>query len=139
MSITDDRKIILEKLTSAEFCSFIDGLQINNIILFGSICSEDFNESSDVDIAVLGENEIPLDNILDIELFLERYLGREIDVVDLKSTNLDLFLKINILNGGEVIYSRGDNKTFYDFCDEVDRIYRENENYIYFRRLDVLS
>lgn len=139
MGVLNDKKIILEKLTSAEFFNFISKFPICSVILFGSICNDEFHELSDVDIAILGENEIPLDNILDIELFLESYLEREIDVIDLKSENLDLFLKINILNDGKIIYTKDDNKVFYKLCDDTDRIYRENENYIYFRRLDVLS
>ncbi|MHC1685219.1 MAG: nucleotidyltransferase family protein [Clostridiaceae bacterium] len=139
MNIIYDKNIILEKLTSAEFFDFISKFQICSVILFGSICSDEFHELSDVDIAVLGEDIIPLDDILDIELFLEGYLEREIDVIDLKNENIDLFLKINILNNGKVIYTNDENKVFNNLCDDTDRIYRENENYMYFRKLDVLS
>lgn len=138
MSIIDDKKIILEKLTSAEFFNFISKLPICSVILFGSICNDEFHELSDVDIAILGENEIPLDNISDIELCLESFLEREIDVIDLKRDSIDLFLKIDILNNGSIIYTKDENKVFNEFCDNIDRIYRENKNYIYFRRLDVL-
>ena len=139
LSILEDKKIILSKLTSAQFIEFISRFDIYSIIVFGSVCNDEFNELSDVDIAILGRNKIPLDNILDIELFLEKFLDRQIDVIDLRSDTLDLFVKINILNSGNVIYSTDNNQLFEKFCEETDRIYRENENFMYFRRGDVLS
>ena len=139
LSILEDKKIILSKLTSAQFIEFINRFDIYSIIVFGSVCNDEFNELSDVDIAILGRNKIPLDNILDIELFLEKFLDRQIDVIDLRSNTLDLFVKINILNSGNVIYSTDNNQLFEKFCEETDRIYRENENFMYFRRFDVLS
>lgn len=139
LSILEDKKIILSKLTSAQFIEFINRFDIYSIIVFGSVCNDEFNELSDVDIAILGRNKIPLDNILDIELFLEKFLDRPIDVIDLRSNTLDLFVKINILNSGNVIYSTDNNQLFEKFCEETDRIYRENENFMYFRRFDVLS
>jgi predicted nucleotidyltransferase len=128
---------ILNKLRSEEFNDFIKRFDIINIVVFGSILTEEFNEESDVDIAVLGKGSFSLDDILEIELFLERFLEREIDVVDLKSKTLDIFVKISILNSCKVIYST-DNKVFEDFCDDVEWVYRENENFIHFRKVDVL-
>jgi len=128
---------ILNKLKSEEFTGFIKRFDIINIAVFGSVLTEEFNEESDVDIAVLGRGSFSLDDILEIELFLERFLEREIDVVDLKSKTLDIFVKISILNSCEIIYST-DNKVFEDFCDDVEWIYRENENFIHFRKVDVL-
>ncbi len=128
---------ILNKLKSEEFTGFIKRFDIINIVVFGSVLTEEFNEESDVDIAVLGRGSFSLDDILEIELFLGRFLEREIDVVDLKSKTLDIFVKISILNSCEIIYST-DNKVFEDFCDDVEWIYRENENFIHFRKVDVL-
>lgn len=139
LSIIEDKNIILEKLKSTKFADFISKFNVNSVILFGSICNDEFNELSDVDIALLGQNKISLDNILDIEFFLEGFLARKIDVIDLNSDNLDLFVKINILNKGYVIYSEDEKKLFEKFSDETDRIYKENEDFIYFRRRDVLS
>lgn len=135
----EDKNIILDKLASQEFIKFISKFNISTVVVFGSICNSEFNELSDVDIALLGKNKILLDSILDIELFLERFLERQIDVVDLRSDTLDLFIKINILNSGKVIYSADNNELFESFCDETDRIYKENKNFMYFRRGDVLS
>lgn len=139
LSIINDRNVILDKLASAEFINFLSKFDISSIMVFGSLCTDEFNEASDIDIAVLGKSKFSLDSILDIELFLEKFLERQIDVLDLKSDNLDIFIKINILNNGKVIYTKDNNKLLEQLCDETNRIYRENENYMFFRRVDVLS
>lgn len=139
MNIAEIKNDIINKLNSEYFFEFIDEFNINSVMIFGSICTEGFNELSDVDIAILGENKLPLDNILDIELFLEEILKRDIDVVDLKSNSLDMFVKINILNTGKVLHTTDENKLFERFCDDVNRIYVENADFMYFRRRDVLS
>ncbi|GFP76020.1 type VII toxin-antitoxin system MntA family adenylyltransferase antitoxin [Clostridium fungisolvens] len=135
----DERQVAIDKLNSKEVYDFINQLNISNVIIFGSLNHGEFNEISDVDIAVLNEQKISLDTILDLELFLENLLNRPIDVVDLRSDKLDLFVKINILNYGKILFTNDHGKMFENICDEVDRIYKENENFIYFRRMDVLS
>lgn len=139
VNIAEIKNDIINKLNSEYFFEFIDKFNINSIMIFGSICTEDFNELSDVDIAILGENKLPLDNILDIELFLEELLKRDIDVVDLKSNSLDMFVKINILNTGKVLHTTDENKLFERFYDDINRIYIENADFMYFRRRDALS
>jgi len=52
---------------------------------------------------------------------------------------LNLFLKINVLNDGIVIYSNDDNCNLEKLKDETDKIFKENENFFWFRRKDVLS
>lgn len=135
----EERKLALDKLNSKEVYDFINQLNIDNVIIFGSLNHGEFNEISDVDIALLNKKKISLDTILDLELFLETLLNRPIDVVDLRSDKLDLFVKINILNYGKILFTNDSGKMFENICDEVDRIYKENENFIYFRRMDVLS
>lgn len=109
------------------------------MLTFGSFNNDDFTQESDIDIAVIGIENIPLDKILELELFLERTLGKEIDVIDLRSRELTIFLKINVLNEGKIIYSNDNNIILEKYKDEVDIIYRENENFFWFRRRDVLS
>ena len=99
----------------------------------------EFTEESDVDLAIICEEKMNLENILEIELYFEDILKREIDVIDLKSDSLDLFLKINILNNGKVLYTRDENKVLEEFKNAVDWIYRENKDYIFFRKRDVLG
>ncbi|MPN33375.1 hypothetical protein SDC9_180861 [bioreactor metagenome] len=113
------------------------------MLIFGSIVSDDvdneFNEESDVDIALLASKSIELDSILEIELFFQNLLNREIDVLDLRSESLDIFVKISILNTGKIIYTADDGMSLEVLYNETDRIYRENENFMYFRKVDVLS
>ncbi len=130
---------VIEKLKSKEVIDFIDKYNITTIIMFGSITNNEFNQESDIDLALLADDEIALDNILEIELFLEQFTNREIDVLDLKCKVLDLFVKINILNTGKVIYSKDNGKSLGILYNETDKIYKENENFIHFRKVDVLS
>lgn len=71
--------------------------------------------------------------------FLEDLLKRKIDVVDLKSDTLDIFIKINILNTGKSIYTIDNNDYLNQYMDDVDWYYRENEHYFKYRRRDLLS
>lgn len=77
--------------------------------------------------------------MLRLELFLEGLLERRIDVVDLKSINLDFFIKVDILNLGRSIYTTDNNKYLDLFVETTERYYRENELYFEFRRRDLLS
>lgn len=138
-----DKIEIIEKLKSEEVFNFIKKYNVTTMLIFGSIVSDDvdneFNEESDVDIALLASKSIELDSILEIELFFQNLLNREIDVLDLRSESLDIFVKISILNTGRIIYTADDGMSLEVLYNETDRIYRENENFMYFRKVDVLS
>ena len=139
INIEDEKKLIMDKLKSEEVVNFLDKYDISSMLTFGSINNEDFSNESDIDIAIIGKHKIDLEEILEIELFLAKLLNKEIDVIDLKCENLYIFLKINVLNEGEIIYSNDDNYNLEEFKDETDKIYKENENFFWFRRKDVLS
>lgn len=130
---------ILKKLNSTELKEYLKKLQINNVLVFGSVLNDNFNEESDVDIAVLSNSKVPIKNILKLELFLEDLLSRPIDVIDLNSNNLDIFIKINILNTAKTIYTSDNNIFLNKFIDDVDWYYRENEYYFSCRKRDLLS
>ena len=130
---------ILNRLNSTDSINISLKYAVNDVILFGSILTENFNEESDVDIAVIGHKKLSLDSLLEMELYYEKLLQRNIDIVDLRSDNLDLFVKINILNDGRIIYSNDNKKQFYEIYNYVDNFYKDNENYMYFRRRDLLS
>lgn len=134
-----DKAEIIEKLNSKKVIEFVNKYNITTMIMFGSVTNNEFNQESDVDLALLANKEIELDNILDIELFMQNLLNREIDILDLRSEVLDLFVKINILNNGKVIYSKDNGKSLDVLYNETDKIYKENENFMYFRKVDVLS
>jgi len=139
MELEDEKNLIMGKLKSEEVVNFLNKYDISTMLTFGSINNEEFTKESDIDIAIIGKHKIDLEEILEIELFLAKLLNKEIDVIDLKSEGLYIFLKINVLNDGEIIYSNDDNYNFEVFKDETDKIYKENENFFWFRRKDVLS
>ena len=130
---------ILDKLKSKELKNYLSKLDINNALVFGSISTDNFNEESDVDIAILGTSKLTIKEILKLELFLEDLLERNIDVIDLNSDNLDIFIKIDILNDGKSIYTTDNNKFLEKFIEKVDWYYRENEYYFKCRRRELLS
>ncbi|WP_242966430.1 nucleotidyltransferase family protein [Clostridium sp. BSD9I1] len=138
-----DKIEIIEKLKSEEVFNFMKKYNVTTMLIFGSIVSDDldneFNEESDVDIALLASKSIELDSILEIELFFQNLLNREIDVLDLRSESLDIFVKISILNTGKIIFTEDNGMSLEILYNETDRIYRENENFMYFRKVDVLS
>ena len=130
---------ILDKLKSKELKNYLSKLDINNALVCGSIITDNFNEESDVDIAILGTSKLTIKEILKLELFLEDLLERNIDVIDLNSDNLDIFIKIDILNDGKSIYTTDNNKFLEKFIEKVDWYYRENEYYFKCRRRELLS
>lgn len=134
----NSKDTILRKLNSEEFINYVSKLEFNTIILFGSINTEEFNEFSDVDIAVLSKEKVKLKKILEFEMFLENFLQRNIDVIDLKSENLDIFIKVEILNTGISIYTSDKNKLYNEFYNSVEIYYNENKHYFNIRRRDVL-
>ena len=134
-----NKEAIIGLLSSKETYEVLRKYNITTISMFGSIVNGEFTEESDVDLAIIGDSPFKLDEILDLELFFENLLKREIDLLDLRSQSLDLLVKINILNTCRIIYSTDNNKNFNILYNKTDRIYTENENFIYFRKVDVLS
>lgn len=130
---------ILEKLNSDEFSQYLQKMQLKEVLVFGSVLTEEFNEVSDVDIAILADNRVKIKDILALESYLEDMLCRSIDVVDINSENLDIFIKINILNSGRSIYSSDHSKAFNEVIDRVEWYYRENEHFFKCRRRDLIS
>jgi len=114
-------------------------LLLNNILVFGSLITDEFNEESDVDIAILGDIKLHIKDVLRLELFFEDLLEKPIDVVDLRSETLDLFIKIDILNTGKSIYTTDNNESLERFIDELDWYYKENEHYFQCRKRDLIS
>lgn len=139
MSIIYDKNDIIKKLTSKETFDLFYKYNIKNVVTFGSINTDDFNDYSDIDLAIIADKKLDLDDILEIELYLEKILKREIDIIDLNSNTLDLFVKINILNCNNIIYSIDDKKSLVDLYNKTDLFYKDNKDYIFFRRMDVLS
>ena len=139
MSNILNKEDILDILNSNEIKKLLSKYNIKSLIRFGSINTDEFYEYSDVDLAVISDIKLSFDDLITLEFTLQGLLNREIDIIDLNSSTLDIFIKINILNTGVFIHTFDDNFTLNKFYNSVDRTYIENENYIYFRRLDVLT
>lgn len=139
MSNILNKEDILDILNSNEIKKLLSKYNIKSLIRFGSINTDEFYEYSDVDLAVISDIKLSFDDLITLEFTLQGLLNREIDIIDLNSSTLDIFIKINILNTGVLIHTFDDNFTLNKFYNSVDRTYIENENYIYFRRLDVLT
>lgn len=130
---------ILHILNSEEFRKYLKTINSNNVLVFGSILRVDFNEKSDVDIAVLADDKLKIKDILSLELYLEDMLERNIDVIDLNSESLDIFIKINILNSSKSIYTTDNNIALERLIDKLDWYFKENENFFRYRRRDLIS
>jgi predicted nucleotidyltransferase len=130
---------ILDMLNSEEFKNHLKTMNLNNVLVFGSLLRDDFSEQSDVDIAILAENKVKIKGILGLELYLEDIFERNIDVVDLNSDNLDTFIKINILNSSKSVYSSDQNLALEELVENLDWYFKENENFFRYRRRDLIS
>lgn len=67
-----------------------------NLYVFGSVLTDQFNKQSDIDFLVEFENQIPedyADNYFDLCDDLEKLLGRQVDVVTLKSVRNPYFME----------------------------------------------
>jgi len=137
--MNEEQLNIVNKLKCNEIKEYASKLSINNILVFGSLITDEFNEESDVDIAILGDIKLHIKDVLRLELFFEDLLEKPIDVVDLRSETLDLFIKIDILNTGKSIYTTDNNESLERFIDELDWYYKENEHYFQCRKRDLIS
>lgn len=139
MNYMFSKEQILEKIFSKEVYDKLNSYDLCSVVVFGSIVTDEFNEYSDIDIAIIGKESYELDTILDLEMYFESLLKREIDVVDLKSSNLDFFVKVSILNSYREVFSVDNNLELNKYYNEIDKIYKENENFFHFRKVDLLS
>lgn len=133
-----DAEQIRQKLDDQWLSSLSGKYNLKEVILFGSILTDSFHEESDIDIAIIGTDKLRMKDILDIELSFETLLQRRIDVIDLMSHHIDIFLKIHILDTGECIYTADTNEKLESIRDEIEDYYRKNREYFERRRRDVL-
>lgn len=118
---------IFDKLKSNECINKFKELGLNTVMLSGSIVMENFKGHSDIDIAILSEKAISFDRILELEDYLEKFLGTKVHVINLRDENLDLNLKVNIYDNSMIIYSY-DNLRLYNMeYINTELLYKENE------------
>ncbi|MGL5415323.1 MAG: nucleotidyltransferase domain-containing protein [Clostridium sp.] len=122
---------ILKIIYSDEFKNIFLNNNINNVIIFGSLSKDGFNEESDIDIAVIGKEKIKSSMDLKISLELEELLNRSIDFIDINDDEIDNIIKIEALNSDLVILK---DKNYDIEFNKYDQIYKENNEF--WSRLD---
>ena len=81
-------------------------IEVDLIYLFGSFLTVNYNEESDIDIAVLAKNRIEKEVFIKIKMELTKETEREIDLIDLWESNP--ILDKEILFKGKNIYKKSE-------------------------------
>lgn len=127
----NSKEDILRLVKSNEFKEIFKRNNIENVIIFGSLTKDDFNEESDIDIAIIGENKISDTVDLNLTLELEDFLGRSIDLIDINDEEIENIIKIEALNSDMVIIKYRIYEETYNYYDNLFR-----ENIEFWNRLD---
>ena len=127
----NSKEDILRLVKSNEFKEIFKRNKIENVIIFGSLTKDDFNEESDIDIAIIGENKISDTVDLNLTLELEDFLGRSIDLIDINDEEIENIIKIEALNSDMVIIKDRIYEETYNYYDNLFR-----ENIEFWNRLD---
>lgn len=93
----EEMKAILEKYFSQKD-------EIDTVILFGSFANGNFNEKSDVDIALHSCEELDFEKLARMQTELSLLCGREIDLADLSKAE-GVFL-CQIMRGKKIKFER---------------------------------
>lgn len=117
---------ILKIISSDEFKGLFLEREINNVIIFGSLENGDFNDASDVDIAIISENRISFNEELLLTQELEDMLGRSIDLIDINDENINIHIKISALNSKFIVLS---NEILEITMNYYDNLCKENEEF----------
>ncbi|WP_061994187.1 nucleotidyltransferase domain-containing protein [Clostridium sp. ATCC 25772] len=124
----NNREEVLRVIYSRSFKDIFLNNNITNVIIFGSLASGEFNEESDVDIAVISHKKIDFNTELKITLEIEEMLGRSIDFIDINDENINNAIKIEALKSKEVVIN---DNLLEETLEFYDRLYRENEEFWY--------
>ena len=127
----NSKEDILRLVKSNEFKEIFKRNNIENVIIFGSLTKDDFNEESDIDIAIIGENKISDTVDLNLTLEVEDFLGRSIDLIDINDEEIENIIKIEALNSDMVIIKDRIYEETYNYYDNLFR-----ENIEFWNRLD---
>lgn len=131
MNTSYRKEELLTLINSNEFRNLFLNYNITNIILFGSITTNDFNEESDVDIAIISKEKLAFKDELTLTLQLEAFLKREIDIIDINDPNVNNMVKISALNSKQVIIK---DDLLNKAIETYEELYKENEEF--WSRLD---
>ena len=106
------QKIIEDKIHAIkELCKTYD---VKRIYLFGSVCTDNFNENSDIDILIsFKDNSIEkyTDNYFEFHYKFENLLNRKIDLLTEKSISNPFFIE-SLEETKELIYATWNSKIF---------------------------
>lgn len=87
-------KIILDKID--ELKKLCNAYNVKSMHVFGSVCTDKFNDNSDIDILISFDN-LPIDkytdNYFDLHYKLQDLFGRKIDLLTDKSLSNPYFIK----------------------------------------------
>lgn len=133
-----DKNEIMNILKSDRCIDTFKKSNINSVIIFGSIVTDNFEEYSDVDIAILSSEKINLTCIMDLEEEIGKMINREIYIIYLNDDETDLRFKVSVYDSGLLIYN--DELDLYgkDY-NKTDIIYKNNEEFRFFRERDVID
>jgi uncharacterized protein len=87
-------KIVLDKMEDLKRLCI--KYNVNSMFLFGSVCTNRFNEKSDIDILISFDNisiEQYTDNYFDLHYALENLFSRKIDLLTDNSLSNPYFIK----------------------------------------------
>lgn len=112
------------KKYSNDFLKFVKSEgNITLVYLFGSYADNTYNENSDIDIAVMYDDDIDeyehAGKSIDVSKIFDNI---DVDYIDLNKVNV--FLQFEILKKGKLIYCT-DEKRLQKFMDKVQRQYIE--------------
>lgn len=123
---------IFDKLKSDECIDKFKELELNTVMLFGGIVTENFDDYSNIDIAILSEKDINLNTVLYLEEYFEKFLGRDVDITNLRDKNLDLNMKVRIYDNSTIIYSDDNLRSYNTEYINTELLYKENETLRFF-------
>lgn len=129
--INDDIKSkneVLSIIDSNDFKKIFTSRHINNVIVFGSLYDGDFNEESDVDIAVICDESLKLNPMEELKItgYCEELFGRNVDIIDINDENINNVIKISALNSRMVILK---NNLLEKTVEKFDSLYKENREF----------
>lgn len=123
---------IFDKLKSDECIDKFKELGLNTVMLFGGIVTENFDDYSNIDIAILSEKDINLNTVLYLEEYFKKFLGRDVDITNLRDKNLDLNMKVRIYDNSTIIYSDDNLRSYNTEYINTELLYKENETLRFF-------
>ncbi|MGL5152838.1 MAG: nucleotidyltransferase family protein [Clostridium sp.] len=127
---------LMDKVNSNEFKNIFINMGITNVLIFGSLTREDFNEESDIDICVISRKNITFDMELRLITMLEEMLEREIDIINIDDVNISNVIKFEALRSKTIVCS---DELLEEKLYEYEKLFKENEEFWYFLDKAVLS